>query len=144
MASPAQRSMSSGSMPAGSMGRFVRPSMPPVDGQPAIDMAHLSRQSLGDAKLEMELLTLFDIQAGRIASDMGMPDLSKDVRAERLDLAHTLKGSARAVGATRVGAACEALESLLRAHAPQTSVDVALREVRMAVHAAREFIAAAR
>lgn len=132
-------------LPAGSMGRFLRTAGPAaVDGAPAIDMAHLSRQSLGDHKLELELLHLFDIQAGRIASDLGMPDPKSDVRAMRLELAHTLKGSARAVGATRVGAACDALESLLRAHAPQTSVDVALREVRLAVHAAREFIGAAR
>lgn len=133
------------SIPAGSMGRFLRTQAPTaLDGQPAIDMAHLSRQSLGDHALEVELLHLFDIQAGRIATELGMPDPKKDVRAERMDLAHTLKGSARAVGATRVGAACEALESLLRSHSPQTSVDVALREVRLSVHAAREFIAAAR
>lgn len=140
MASQLQRSL-----PVGSMGRFLRAAGPAaMDGAPAIDMAHLSRQSLGDHSLEMELLHLFDIQAGRIASELGMPDPKTDVRVARLDLAHTLKGSAKAVGATRVGAACEALESLLRAHAPQTSVDVALREVRLAVHAAREFIAAAR
>lgn len=138
-------SSSARSIPAGSLGRFLRPAGPSaLDGQPAIDLAHLSRQSLGDHGLEVELLHLFDIQASRIASELGMPDPKKDVRTERMELAHTLKGSARAVGATRVGAACEALESLLRAHAPQTSVDVALREVRMAVHAAREFIAASR
>ena len=132
------------SLPAGSMGRFLRPTAPALDDAAAIDMAHLSRQSLGDVKLEMELLHLFDIQASRIAQELGMPDPKRDVRGLRMDLAHTLKGSARAVGAGRVAAACEALESMLRAHAPQSSVDVALREVRMAVHAAREFIAAAR
>lgn len=139
MASSPQRSL-----PAGSMGRFLRPTAPALDGAPAIDMAHLSRQSLGDSKLEQELLHLFDIQASRIAQELGMGDPKRDVRAARLDLAHTLKGSARAVGATRIAAACEALEGLLRAHAPQDAVDAALRETRLAVHAAREFIAAAR
>ena len=126
------------------MGRFLRPTAPALDGAPAIDMAHLSRQSLGDSKLEQELLHLFDIQASRIAQELGMADPRADARKARLDLAHTLKGSARAVGAGRIAAACEALESLLSVHAPQSSVDPALREVRLAVHAAREFIAATR
>lgn len=128
---------------AGSMGRFLR-SGGATDGAAAIDMTHLSRQSLGDHELEVELLNLFDMQAGRIASDLGMPDPKRDVRVQRLDLAHTLKGSARAVGAGRVGSACEVLEGLLRAHAPQGAIDQALREVRMAVSDARDFIRATR
>ena len=131
-------------LPSGSMGRFQRSSGPAFDGPPAIDLAHLARQSLGDSQLERELLHLFDIQSARIASELGMPDPKTDVRAVRLELAHTLKGSASAVGAHRVSTACDTLETLLRTDAPQPFVDTALRDLRMAIHAARDFIAATR
>lgn len=117
-----------------------RPALGAAQG-PAIDLAHLARQSLGDRELEAELLDLFDRQAARIAGELCMPDLSPGSRAERADLAHTLKGSARAVGAWRVADACEELETRLRLCGAPGSVDEACREVRLAVTQAREAIA---
>jgi HPt (histidine-containing phosphotransfer) domain-containing protein len=77
-----------------------------------IDLVHLSRQSLGDRALERELLQLFDRQAeqimARLDSDVGAGD-----RRWRRDLAHTLGGSAKAVGALRVGHAAAEYEEAL-------------------------------
>jgi HPt (histidine-containing phosphotransfer) domain-containing protein len=73
-----------------------------------IDLVHLSKQTFGERDLEAELLRLFDRQAAQIVarlSDPVMPD-----RRWRADLAHTLKGSARAIGAFGVAAAAESYE----------------------------------
>ena len=64
--------------------------------------------TLGDASLEREVLAMFSGQAvGLIAR---LATLPPDVMA----LAHTLKGSARAIGAFRVADAAEALEAAIR------------------------------
>jgi HPt (histidine-containing phosphotransfer) domain-containing protein len=59
-----------------------------------IDMAHLSRQTMGDRALEQEVLALFLQQALGMAQKMADTDTKG-----RLSLAHGLKGSARGVGA---------------------------------------------
>lgn len=66
----------------------------PVVSSRPIDMAHLTRQTMGDRALEQEVLHLFVRQAQSAAST-----ISKATPQERLRLAHTLKGSARSVGA---------------------------------------------
>jgi HPt (histidine-containing phosphotransfer) domain-containing protein len=72
----------------------------------AIDHDHLRRYTMGDQQLELEVLDLF---AGELPKTLG------SLRAARTDMewkmaAHTLKGSARAVGAWRVAAAAVAAE----------------------------------
>ncbi len=79
-----------------------------------IDLVHLARQTMGDRALEVELLALFDRQAGQIAQRLGELDLA-GVESWRADLAHKLKGSARAVGAHAVAAAAENYEHCARA-----------------------------
>ena len=59
-----------------------------------IDLAHLSRQTMGDRALEQEVLTLFLQQAAAFAEKL---DRADPIEAGRL--IHTLKGSARGVGA---------------------------------------------
>lgn len=59
-----------------------------------LDLEHLSRQTMGDRALEQEVLAMFSHQLGAIRDGMGKADT-----AERRRLAHTLKGSARGVGA---------------------------------------------
>lgn len=70
-----------------------------------IDEAHLERMTLGDGRLEREVLQIFVRQAavlmGRIAS--AEP-------AHVAAAAHTLTGSARGIGAWRVAQAAERLE----------------------------------
>jgi len=82
--------------------------MPEADaaGEPAIDVAHLSRMTLGDHALEREVLALFDRQIEALIARMGELEPS-GVAA----LAHTLKGSARGVGAWSMARAAEAVEA---------------------------------
>jgi len=83
-----------------------------ICGSP-IDLVHLSRQSMGDRALETELLALFDRQAVMIMDRLRQE--GGGGRDWRRDLAHTLKGSARAVGAVRVAAAAQCYEEKLLA-----------------------------
>lgn len=82
----------------------------------SIDLVHLSRQTMGDAALEAELLRLFDRQAHNIVSQLEIEIISKETHElqKRLSLAHALKGSARAVGAFGVAEAAERLETASR------------------------------
>src|ERR1043166_7417627 len=70
-----------------------------------IDLVHLSRMTLGDRGLEREVLALFDRQATVLVSRMRAASPGSVTT-----VAHTLKGSARGVGAWRVAAAAEAVE----------------------------------
>ena len=70
-----------------------------------IDLDHLARMTLGDRSLECEVLALFDRQAGMLLGRM------RDATPAAIAAtAHTLKGSARGIGAWRVAQAAEALE----------------------------------
>jgi HPt (histidine-containing phosphotransfer) domain-containing protein len=84
------------------------PSPPLVPDDGPIDIAHLRRMTLGDAALEREVLTMFSAQAARLAKALAA--MPTDAPA----LAHTLKGSARAVGAFVVADAAAHLETLIR------------------------------
>ena len=78
---------------------------------PALDLVHLSHQSLGDPALERELLALFDAQARQIVHMLHTLSSGNSNTARIIhNLAQTLKGSAQAVGARHVARAAEALE----------------------------------
>ncbi len=77
----------------------------PRDGP--IDLAHLARMSLGDAALEREVLSLFVAQSAKLIA--ALATLPQDAR----ELAHKLKGSARAIGAFAVADAAAGLEHVL-------------------------------
>jgi HPt (histidine-containing phosphotransfer) domain-containing protein len=82
------------------------PPLAPDDGP--IDIEHLRRMTLGDDSLEREVLAMFSAQA---VSLMGtLATLPRDAGA----LTHTLKGSARAIGAFGVAGAAVRLEAALR------------------------------
>jgi HPt (histidine-containing phosphotransfer) domain-containing protein len=96
------------------------PPLAPDDGP--IDLAHLKRVTLGDRSLEREVLAMFAGQsAGLIRALTGLP-------ANAATLAHTLKGSARAIGATRVTEAAEWLEISMRGNASTRDALAALRD----------------
>ncbi|MDK9698224.1 MAG: Hpt domain-containing protein [Siculibacillus sp.] len=97
-----------------------------------IDLVHLARQTFGSSELEREVLRLFVLQGG---------DLVRRIAAtgdavERAEIAHRLKGSARAIGAMRVGRLAEALETA-------TAGEVAglLEEIGRAVAEVEHFVA---
>jgi HPt (histidine-containing phosphotransfer) domain-containing protein len=89
------------------------PPLAPDDGP--IDSAHLDRMTLGDAGLEREVLAMFSGQAVGLIDRLAKAVKSSETRSqEALVLAHTLKGSARAIGAFRVADAAEGLEAAIR------------------------------
>ena len=82
------------------------PPLAPDDGP--IDLAHLARMTLGDAALERQVLGMFTSQSANLMEKLAA------LPAEAGALAHTLKGSARAIGAFRVAECAEALEAAIR------------------------------
>jgi HPt (histidine-containing phosphotransfer) domain-containing protein len=81
-------------------------SAPPLSpGQPAVDVAHLARMTLGEKRLEREVLELFERQADMLLARMAAEE-PRMVGA----FAHTLAGSASGIGAWRVAEAASALE----------------------------------
>lgn len=73
---------------------------------PLFDADHLARYTGGDEELRDELLTLMRIQAETCLEAMAQATDSESWRAAT----HTLKGSARGVGAFALGEVCEAAE----------------------------------
>ena len=93
--------------------------------EPVIDLVHLSRQTLGDTALESELLRLFDAQArafvARLRAPTAQGETARDLQP-RIDLAHTLKGSSRAIGAFALAEAAGAYEDALRGGGAEAGV----------------------
>ena len=84
------------------------PSPPLAPSEASIDVAHLARMTLGDGTLRREVLAMFLKQSRQLLDRLAARP------AEGGALAHTLKGSARAIGAFRVAACAEALEAAVR------------------------------
>ena len=84
------------------------PSPPLVPDDGPIDIAHLKRMTLGDPGLEREVLAMFAGQAVRLIEALAAQP------ADAAEIAHTLNGSARAIGAFQVAEAAEAFEAALR------------------------------
>jgi HPt (histidine-containing phosphotransfer) domain-containing protein len=83
------------------------PSPPLVPDDGPIDFEHLQRMTLGDAGLEQEVLAMFLVQSARLVATLAA--MPSDAAA----LAHTLKGSARAIGAFAVAEAAGRLEAAI-------------------------------
>ena len=101
---------------------------------PAVDFAHLARQTLDDRALENELLALFENQAARITAQL--LSLGAGESKLRTDLAHTLKGSALAIGAGRAARSAQAYETACAAGSPGAALDdliAAVAQVRAAI-----------
>jgi HPt (histidine-containing phosphotransfer) domain-containing protein len=71
-----------------------------------IDLDHLARQTMGQKDLETEVLTLFLRQARQCVRNMATAGIG-----ERSAFAHSLKGSARGVGAFPLAERAERLEA---------------------------------
>lgn len=99
-------------------------------GPGPIDSAHLRRYTLGEPNLEREVLQLFCEQLLRTLPLLDAAASDKDWRM----VAHTLKGSGRAVGAWRLAAAAAAAEQVADQAAERRAgavrdVEAAAREV---------------
>lgn len=111
------------------------PSPPLVPDDGPISLDQLRRMTLGDPDLEREVLAMFAGQAGRILSELAT------LPADAAALAHTLKGSARAIGAQAVAETAEIVETAIRRGEPADVLAVALAELDRAVEDARTAIA---
>jgi HPt (histidine-containing phosphotransfer) domain-containing protein len=108
----------------------ARCSGPSIDGKSdsstPIDFGHLARYTLGDKALEHEVLQLFvaevPVTLGRLRS--------ADTDSAWRMAAHTIKGSARAVGAWRVAALAEEAE--------RVAADEERRQIVRRLHGALE------
>jgi HPt (histidine-containing phosphotransfer) domain-containing protein len=84
------------------------PSPLPAASACPVDLDHLRRMTLGDQALEREVLGMFLKQSGRVLDQLA------EMSSEASALAHTLKGSARAIGAFRVADSAAAVEDAVR------------------------------
>jgi HPt (histidine-containing phosphotransfer) domain-containing protein len=89
------------------------------DRDPPLDLVHLTRQCLGDQELEAELLGLFRLQAPAMMAQLS--HFSALTLESKARIAHTLRGSALAVGARRVASAAWRVEELAAAGGEQGS-----------------------
>jgi HPt (histidine-containing phosphotransfer) domain-containing protein len=95
-----------------------------------LDFDHLERMTLGEKALEREVLEMFVAQSARLLDALATRP------AETSTLAHTLKGSARAIGAFKVAGCAATLETAGQGD------DAALAALRDAVAEARTAIEA--
>ena len=97
-------------------------SPPLAPDAPAIDTDHLARMTLGELELEREVLTLFAQQSADLLTRL------EKLPREGASLAHTLKGSARGIGAFAVADAADRLEQRLRRGLPITAEVASLQQ----------------
>jgi len=100
----------------------------------AIDLQHLNQYTGGDLELEQEIYGLFKEQV-RIWLRLLIADGDKEGWASA---AHSLKGSARGLGANSLAAACERAEAVIMSGSAERSV--AAQDVRDKVDAVLHFI----
>jgi HPt (histidine-containing phosphotransfer) domain-containing protein len=101
-----------------------------------IDRGQLARYTFGNCALEIEVLQLFAEQAPHYLEELRAATTEKSWR----DAAHTLKGSARAVGAFRVADLAESAEAL-RGNVDATVRTRAVAALEEALDEARSHIA---
>jgi HPt (histidine-containing phosphotransfer) domain-containing protein len=98
----------------------------------SIDQVHLERMTLGDRDLEREVLAIFARQTA-----MTLERIVGAGPACAAAAAHTLKGSARGIGAWRVAEAAERLEQAATSAADEASMLSALEDLEAASFEAR-------
>lgn len=111
----------------------------PSDEEPAaapVDLAHLARYTLGDVALEREVLELFCTQAVAYLEQLRAATSQKDWS----HAAHSLKGSARAIGAWRTARVAEHIEAL-RADIPPEVRAAQVDELEASLREATAFVA---
>jgi HPt (histidine-containing phosphotransfer) domain-containing protein len=100
-----------------------------------VDLVHLSRFTLGERELEREVLELFCTQSLIYLERLNEAQSDKDWK----DAAHSLKGSARAIGAWRTAEAAERAEAL-SGEALASSRALSIREVESSLSEAKTYI----
>ncbi len=102
--------------------------LPDQEQKPAtIDEVHLGRMTLGDRSLEREVLEIFARQ-----TTLTLKRLAGAEPARAAAAAHTLKGSARGIGAWRVARAAERLEQAAAGEGDDEAMNAAITELEAA------------
>ncbi len=102
-----------------------------------IDEDHLGRMTLGDRSLEREVLEIFARQ-----TTLTLERIAGAAPARAAAAAHTLKGSARGIGAWRVAQAAERLEHAAAGEGGVSAMSAAIAELEAASCEARAAIGA--
>ncbi|MFZ5689889.1 MAG: Hpt domain-containing protein [Pseudomonadota bacterium] len=110
-------------------------SPPLVPGDRPIDLVHLSHMTLGDRALEHDILVLFARQIGLLMERIETGDDPVAAAA-----AHTLKGSARGIGAFALARAAADVEDSA-GRGDKTGRDAATDRLRRAIRDANAEIA---
>jgi len=109
---------------------------PSSESGEAIDIAHLSRMTLGEHSLKHEVLALFDRQA-----DILLLRIRGGAPAVAAVSAHTLRGSAAGIGAFKVARAVEAVEQTQGFEARDAAVAAAIDTLAVVLGEAKAEIA---
>jgi HPt (histidine-containing phosphotransfer) domain-containing protein len=101
----------------------------PGSDAPILDLGYLRAQAFGDRALERDLLDLFAQQCRRLLPVIADPG----PLMTQTDAAHTLKGAALAVGAGRVAALAETIESTIERGSSEGRLPGLARELELAI-----------
>ncbi len=106
----------------------------PADGDPGeinaiLDLVHLSRQTMGDSKLEQEILTIFRNQCEICDRSLTISNDPKQLA----EIAHQMKGCARSVGAWGIAREAAILED-------NPSKSQSITHLRDQIHRVEEFL----
>ncbi len=103
----------------------------------AIDLEHLARYTGGEKDLNGEILRLFDGQITTMVAELNDLLASQDGKRWR-EIAHTIKGAARGVGAFEMGEAAARAEPVDPADGAQA--EAAIRKLEQEAETVRAFI----
>ena len=92
-----------------------------------IDLDHLARYTGGEKALNAEILKLFDAQIAEMVDQLSALLSLRDARRWR-EVAHTLKGAARGVGAFAMGEAAAAAEPVDPANNERAAAAIGMLE----------------
>lgn len=103
-----------------------------------IDLEHLAKYTGGEKPLNEEILRLFDTQIASMVAELNGLIAGQDARRWR-EIAHTIKGAARGVGAFEMGEAAAKAEPVNPADGAQAQA--ALQKLEREAETVRAFIA---
>lgn len=103
----------------------------------AIDLEHLAKYTGGEKALDAEILRLFDGQIASMVTELNGLIATGDAKRWR-EIAHTIKGAARGVGAFGMGEAAAKAEPVNPADG--TQAQAALQKLEQEAQTVRAFI----
>ena len=103
----------------------------------AIDLEHLARYTGGEKGLNGEILRLFDGQITSMVAELNGLLASRDGKRWR-EIAHTIKGAARGVGAFEMGEAAAKAEPVNPADSAEA--EAAIQKLEREAQTVRAFI----